>query len=522
MNSAALTFLAFVASTLLITHWAARRTRSRSDFYAAGGRITGVQNGFAIAGDAMSAASFLGLIGLTFTAGYDVLYFIVSLGLSWAIVLLFVAERLRNLGRYTFADAVCLRLEARPIRSFAALTTLAVAVPYLIAQLVAAGTLVQQLFALSYVQGVVAVGVLMTIYVTFGGMIATTWVQIIKAVLLVGGGVVLLVCVLAQFDFNVAAMFRRAVEVHPRGLALLRPGGLYGGDMITVLSLSLAFIGGTAGLPHVLMRFFTVPDAREARQSAALGLGLVCSFQLVVFLTGIGAIALLANHPVYSPDGINVVGGSNMVAIHTAREVGGELFMGFIAAVAFATILAVVAGLTLSVAATISHDLYASVLRHGQSNEIEELRVSRATAILLGVLGVGLALLFEGQNVAVLATLPLAIAASSCFPVLLLVMYWRGLTTRGALAGGYTGMAASVGLVVLGPSVWVGAFGFDEPLFPYAYPTLFSMPLAFLLAWWFSRTDLRSAAVTERGGFDALLVRMLHGGARDTQTHREH
>ena len=511
MDSASVTFLAFVACTLLITHWAARRTRSRADFYAAGSRITGTQNGFAIAGDAMSAASFLGLIGLTFTAGYDVLYFIVSLALSWAVVLLFIAVRLRNLGRYTFADAVCLRLDERQIRTFAACCTLVIAIPYLIAQLVAAGTLVQQLFALNYTPGVVVVGVLMTIYVIFGGMIATTWVQIIKAALLLGGGLALLLGVLYQFEFNVAEMFRVAVNVHPRSGKLLQPGGLYEGDLITVLSLSLAFIGGTAGLPHVLMRFFTVPDARQARQSAALALGLVCGFQVVVFLTGIGAIALLTNHPDYSPNGIQIMGGSNMVAIHTAHAVGGEMFMGFMAAVVFATILAVVAGLTLSVATTISHDLYANVLRRGHSNELEELRVSRVTAVLLGALGVGLSVLFEGQNVAVLATLPLAIAASSCFPVLLLAMYWRGLTTRGAVAGGYTGMFVSVVLVIAGPSVWVGALGFEQALFPYAYPTLFSMPAAFLLTWWFSVTDRGATAAAERAAYDGQLQRMYHG-----------
>ncbi|MBI1733126.1 MAG: cation/acetate symporter ActP [Gammaproteobacteria bacterium] len=491
----------------MITHWAARRTHSRADFYAAGARISGTQNGFAIAGDAMSAASFLGLIGLTFEYGYDVLYFIVSLALSWVIVLLFIAERLRHLGTYTFADVVCLRLARGPIRALAAAGTLTVAIPYLIAQLVAAGTLVQQLFGLSYAQGAVLAGLLMTIYVTFGGMIATTWVQIIKAALLLGGGLLLLLLVLQHFDFSLSALGRQAVVAHPRGAALLQPGGMYGTDLITVLSLSLAFIGGTAGLPHVLMRFFTVPDAREARHSAALALSLVCGFQFIVFIVGLGAAALLVGHPDYSPQGTQIIGGSNMVAIHLARELGGEPFMGFIAAVAFATILAVVSGLTLSAAATVSHDLYAQAIRRGTGSDVDELRVSRITAVTLGVTGVGLAILFEGQNVAVLAVLPLAIAASSNFPVLLLAMYWRGLTTRGALAGGYSGMLVSVLLVVLGPSVWAGAFGFEEPLFPYAYPTLFSMPLAFLLAWHVSRSDRSVAAEAERAAFAQQMIR---------------
>ncbi len=504
--SAIVTFILFITATLFITRWAARRTRSRKDFYAAGNAIGGFQNGVAIAGDYMSAASFLGLVGLMFIAGYDTLYFIVSMTLSWAVVLLLIAEKLRNLGSYTFADAVSVRLAARPIRILAASGTLAVAVPYLIAQMVAAGTLVEALFGLSYVQGVVFVGLMMTIYVTFGGMIATTWVQIVKAILLVAGGTILAIGVLLIFSFDVNELARSAVNAHPQGIAIMQPGLLYP-DIVSVISLSLAFIGGTAGLPHVLMRFFTVPDGVQARRSAAFALCIITYFQVVVVIIGLGAIVLLVGNEEFTEGGLKVIGGSNMAAIHLSQITGGDVFMGFISAVAFATILAVVSGLTLSAAATVSHDLFAGVIRKGSCTDAEELRVSRLTVVILGITGVLLALLFEGQNVAVLATLPLVIAASTNFPVLLLSMYWKKFTTRGALVGGYVGLSLAVGLIIVGPNVWVQALGFDKPLFPYAYPTLFSMGACFLCAWFFSVTDKSQRAAAEARAFDEQLTR---------------
>ena len=504
-------FLVFIIATLFITAYAALRTQSRNDFYVAGSTIGGLQNGIAISGDYMSAASFLGLVGLLFIGGYDTIYFIVNLILSWAVVLLLIAEKLRNLGSYTFADAVSVRLAPRPIRVLAATGTLAVAIPYLLAQMVAAGTLVESLFGLSYIQGVLIVGVLMTIYVTFGGMIATTWVQVIKAVLLVVGGTILAVGVLLAFDFNANELADLAVNKHPEGLAIMQPGLLYP-DIVTVISLSLAFIGGTAGLPHVMMRFFTVPDGVQARRSAAWAMGIISYFQLVVLIIGLGAIALLTDNPEFTSGGLNLIGGSNMAAIHLSQVIGGNIFMGFICAVAFATILAVVSGLMLSAATTISHDLFAGVIRKGSCTDAEELRVSRLTVVLLSIVGILLAILFKGQNVAVLATLPLVIAASANFPVLLLFMYWKGFTTRGALFGGYTGLLLAVSLIILGPTVWVNVLGYDEPIFPYAYPTLFSMGACFLFAWFFSITDNSPRARTEADAFDEQLRRSQIGG----------
>ena len=503
---AVITFILFMVLTLLITTWAARRTRTRKDYYVAGGKITGLQNGFAIAGDTMSAASFLGLVGLVYVVGFDALYFIVSLVVSWLLVLIVIAERLRNLGSYTFADTISYRLSRKPIRILSATCALAILIPYLLAQLVAAGSLVEGLFGLNYTQGVVVVGVLMMIYVAFGGMMATTWVQIVKAVLLVGGGTVLALGVLAVFSFNPARLLASALEAHPLGNDLIAPGGLYK-DIISVVSLSLAFIGGTAAMPHVLMRFFTVPDAVQARRSAAIAVGLIAYFQIIVLIIGLGAVVMLVNNPEYSTGGTDIVGGSNMVAIHLAKYIGGDVFMGFISAVAFATILAVVSGITLSAGATVSHDLFSNVIRQGKCSESEELFIARITVLVLGVLGMCLAIVFEGQNVAILATLPLAIGASTNFPVLLLSMYWGGLTTRGALYGGYTGLFLAVLLIILGPNVWVNVIGFEKAIFPYAFPTLFSMGTCFIFCWYFSITDKSEQAREERAAFPSQLLR---------------
>ena len=301
---------------------------------------------------------------------------------------------------------------------------------------------------------------------------------------------------LITFDFDINGLAGQAVDAHPRGLAIMQPGLLYP-DIISVVSLSLAFIGGTAGLPHVLMRFFTVPDGVQARRSAAWAMGIISYFQLVVLVIGLGAIVLLTDNPAFTSGGLKVTGGSNMAAIHLSQIIGGSIFMGFICAVAFATILAVVSGLMLSAATTISHDLFAGVIRKGLCTDAEELRVSRLTVLLLSIAGILLAIQFKGQNVAVLATLPLVIAASANFPILLLFMYWKGFTTRGAVFGGYTGLLLAVGLIILGPNVWVKVLGYAEPLFPYAFPTLFSMGACFLFAWIFSVTDKSPRAAAE-------------------------
>ncbi len=506
-NPAAISmFLGFVVLTLGITWWAARRTRSTTDFYAAGNRIGGFQNGLAIAGDFMSAATFLGISGLAFIAGFDALLFSIGGTVGWAVILFLVAERLRNLGRYTFADAVALRLDRVPVRALAALGTLAVAIPYLLAQLVGAGALVQALFGVPYAAAVVLVGVLMTLYVSFGGMIATTWVQIVKAVLLLTGGTILGFGVLLQFGFDFGALAAAAVEAHPRGIAIMAPGGLYR-DPISVLSVALAFVCGTAGLPHILMRFFTVPDARQARRSVGYAIGFIGYFMGMIFLVGLGAVALIGTDPGFRDADGALIGGSNLVAVHLSQVIGGDYFLGFISAVAFATILAVVSGITLSAASTISHDLYANVFRHGRSSEAGELRVSRITTILISAVAIGLSLALERVNVGVIATFVLAIAASVNFPVLMLAMYWRGFTTRGALAGGAVGLITALVLTVLSPTVWVAVLGFDEPIYPYAFPTVFSVAAAFACAWLFSVTDRSARAGIDRAAFDPLLVR---------------
>jgi cation/acetate symporter len=508
--AAVTTFIIFMILTLFITTWAARRTRSRHDYYAAGGNIGSIQNGFAIAGDTMSAASFLGLVGLVYLIGFDALYFMAGLVISWLVVLIVISERLRNLGSYTFADAISYRLSKKPIRILSAICALAILIPYLLAQLVAAGTLVEGLFGLNYSQGVIVVGVLMMVYVAFGGMMATTWVQIVKAVLLLGGGSVLAFGVLHAFQFNPEKLIASAIEVHPRGRDLLAPGGLYN-DIISVVSLSLAFIGGTAAMPHVLMRFFTVSDAVQARRSAAIAVTLIAYFQIVVLIIGFGAVVMLIDNADYSTGGTGVIGGSNMVAVHLAHYVGGDIFMGFISAVAFATILAVVSGITLAAGATVSHDLFSNVVRDGKCSEFEELMISRITVVVLGILGMYLAIVFEGQNVAILATLPLAIGASTNFPLLFLSMFWSGFTTRGAIYGGYSGLVLALLLILLGPNIWVKVLGFEEAIFPYTFPTLFSMSINFVFCWYFSVTDKSERAQQEKDAFPAQLLRSQTG-----------
>ena len=498
-------FSGFILLTLVITWWAARRTKDRSDFYAAGSSVGGFQNGLALSGDFMSAATFLGMSGLAFLGGFDALLFCIGGAMSWAIVLFLVAERLRNLGRYTFSDVVAYRLDRRPMRIFASVGTLAVAVPYLIAQMVGAGALVQGLFGIDYGWAVSLVGALMIIYVGFGGMLATTWVQIVKAVLLLVGGSVLGFGALAMFDFNLGRMFETAGSLHRMGEDLMKPGGLYS-DPITTVSLALAFLCGTAGLPHVLMRFFTVPDARQARRSVAYAATFIAYFMTLVFFVGIAAIVLLDGRGEFLDASGQLIGGSNMVALYTSQMLGGEYFFGFISAVAFATILAVVSGLTLSASSAVSHDLYSQVLRHGEHDEKAEMRISRIATVVIGGVTIALSLAFEGQNVGVLATFGLAIAASVNFPVLVLAMYWRGLTTRGAVIGGSAGLLTAATLMVLGPNVWVQALGFEQPVFPYVYPTLFSVTAAFVGAWLFSVTDRSARSSAEKAAFGAQFV----------------
>jgi len=517
-------FAVFVLLTLGITYWAARRTRTAKDFYAAGGGITGFQNGLAIAGDYMSAASFLGISALVYTSGYYGLIYSIGFLVGWPIIMFLMAEPLRNLGRYTFADVASYRLQATPIRAMAATGTLVTVAFYLIAQMVGAGQLIELLFGLPYLLAVVLVGVLMIIYVTFGGMIATTWVQIIKAGLLLVGATAMAIGVLATFGFDFNALLAKAIEVHPQHGKIMLPGAAVA-NPISAISLGMALMFGTAGLPHILMRFFTVGSAKEARKSVFWATTFIGYFYILTFIIGFGAIVMVGPNAIYHVGGDiakGLLGGGNMPAIHLAHAVGGDLMKGFIAAVAFATILAVVSGLTLSGASAVSHDLYASVFRHGRVDEAAEVRASRITTVVLGIVAIVLGVLFEKINVAFMVGLAFAVAASANFPVLLLSMLWKGLTTRGAFIGGFVGLICAVVLTVFSPGIWVAVLGLSKEgaWFPYTSPAIFSMPLAFLCCWFFSITDKSAAANRERAAFDAQYVRSQTGiGAEKAAAH---
>lgn len=517
--SAILMFVVFVAATLFITYWASKRNRSASDYYAAGGRITGFQNGLAIAGDYMSAASFLGISALVYTSGYDGLIYSIGFLVGWPIILFLIAERLRNLGKYTFADVASYRLKQTEVRTLSACGSLVVVALYLIAQMVGAGKLIELLFGLQYHVAVVLVGILMVLYVLFGGMLATTWVQIIKAVMLLSGASFMAIMVMKSVNFDIGTLFSEAVKVHEKGIAIMSPGGLVA-DPISAISLGLALMFGTAGLPHILMRFFTVSDAKEARKSVFFATGFIGYFYILTFIIGFGAILLVSTNPTFKDATGALLGGTNMAAIHLANAVGGSLFLGFISAVAFATILAVVAGLTLAGASAVSHDLYANVIKHGKANEADELRVSKLTTVVLGVVAIGLGILFEKQNIAFMVGLAFSIAASCNFPVLFLSMFWSRLTTRGAVYGGWLGLASAVTLMVLGPTVWVKVLGHAQAIFPYEYPALFSMALAFVGIWFFSITDSSQSAADEHAKFLPQFVRSQTGlGASGATSH---
>lgn len=514
-------FAGFVALTLWITGWAASRTKTASDFYTAGGKVTGFQNGLAIAGDFMSAASFLGISAQIFTDGYDGLIYSIGFLVGWPILMFLMAEKLRNLGRFTFGDVASYRFAQAPVRAFAASSTLIVVIFYLIAQMVGAGQLIQLLFGLPYRYAVAVVGVLMILYVLFGGMTATTWVQITKAVLLLGGASFMAFMVMASVGFSPDALFAQAVEVKTQlaaragadpqeaarlGGAIMGPGGFLK-DPVSAISFGMALMFGTAGLPHILMRFFTVPDAREARKSILWATTWIGYFYVLTFIIGFGAIVLVASDPAFLTPAGGLRGGGNMAAIHLAQAVGGNLFLGFISAVAFATILAVVAGLALSGASAVSHDLYATVFKRGAAASRDELRVSRATTLVLGVVAVLMGIVFEKQNVAFMVSLAFALAASGNFPVLLLGLLWQGCTTRGAVIGGFVGLTTALVLMVLSPSIWVTALGHAKPIFPFTSPALFSMTAGFVSIWLFSILDRSPRSVLDRAGFDEQLVR---------------
>ncbi len=537
-------FAFFVLLTLFITKWAAGRTRSASDFYTAGGGITGFQNGLAIAGDYMSAASFLGISAAVYASGYDGLIYSVGFLVGWPIITFLMAERLRNLGRYTFADVAAYRFKQKPIRVFAASGTLVTVLFYLIAQMVGAGQLINLLFGLPYWSAVVIVGGLMMVYVLFGGMTATTWVQIIKAGLLLAGATFMALMVLSQFGFSPEALFAKAVEVKTalamhdtkmieeavkkgttpeaaaaaKGFSIMGPGGFVK-DPISAISFGMALMFGTAGLPHILMRFFTVPSAKEARKSVLWATTWIGYFYILTFIIGFGAIVLVSTNPEFLTDG-KLTGGNNMAAVHLAKAVGGSVFLGFISAVAFATILAVVSGLALSGATAISHDLYSTVIKEGKATNQEELMVSRVTTVILGILAVILGIVFEKQNVAFMVSLAFAVAASANFPVLFMSVLWKGCTTRGATAGGFVGLLTAFGLTVISKSVWVDVLGNKEAIFPYTSPALFSMTAAFVVIWLVSLLDSSPQAAQDKAGYEAQRVRSETGiGASQASGH---
>ena len=510
-------FAIFVGLTLAITYWAASRTKSASDFYTAGGGITGFQNGLAMAGDYMSAATLLGLTAMVYNNGYDAYLFMIAFFVGWPIILFLMAERLRNLGKFTFADITSYRLDQGKVRTMAAIGSLTVVCFYLIVQMVGAGQLIKLLFGLDYHIAVIVVGALMVVYVTFGGMVATTWVQIIKAVLLLSGGTIITVLAFSQFGFSFNTLAAKTIELHKLKDLLYAPGKLLS-DPINAISLAMGLMFGLAGLPHILMRFFTVNNAKEARKSVLYAAGFVGFFFNVILLMGLCAIVIVGTNPAFFEGGTlggKIIGGGNMVAMHLAKAVGGDMLLGFLAAVAFATILAVVSGLALAGASAISHDLYALVIKKGQVSEEQEIKVSKLASFGIGLIAVMLGIAFEKQNIAFMAALAFGIAAAGNFPVLFLSMYWKGLTTRGALAGGYGGLIAAVVLVVLSKSVWVTVLGNATPIFGYDQPALFAMPLAFLLAWVFSVTDNTERAAKEREAYDDQWVRAQTGFGAD-------
>ncbi|EIF50803.1 cation acetate symporter [Sulfurovum sp. AR] len=510
-------FFIFVAATLGITYWASKRTKSASDFYTAGGGITGTQNGTAIAGDYMSAASFLGITGMVYLKGYDGLIFSIGFLVGWPIILFMISEQLRNLGKYTFADVTAYRLKQKPVRILAALGSISVVILYLIAQMVGAGKLIEILFGLDYEFAVVLVGILMILYVAFGGMLATTWVQIIKAVLLLAGTTFMSIMVMAKFGFSFDALFTQATEIHSKGVEIMSPGGLVS-DPISAISLGIALMFGTAGLPHILMRFFTVADAKEARKSVFVATGLIGYFYVLTFIMGFGAIVLVLGDPAgtyLAADGVTLKGMNNMAAVWLAHAVGGDYFLGFISAVAFATILAVVSGLTLAGASAISHDLYANAFAKDKVDEKKEMNVSKMATIAIGIAAIFFGIAFEKQNIAFVVALAFTIAASANFPVLFMSIFWKKLTTRGAVLGGYVGLISALVLVILGPVVWTQILGNAEAIVPYKFPAVFSVPMAFIAIWFFSITDSSEDAKRCQEEFDAQDIRCQTGIGSD-------
>ncbi|MFJ6407118.1 cation acetate symporter [Streptomyces hydrogenans] len=514
-------FGAFVIATLAITIWAGRQTRSAADFYAGGGQFTGFQNGLAISGDYMSAASFLGISGAIALYGYDGFLYSIGFLVAWLVALLLVAEPLRNSGRFTMGDVLAYRMRQRPVRTAAGTSTIVVSIFYLLAQMAGAGVLVSLLLGITSDGGKIAivalVGVLMIVYVTIGGMKGTTWVQMVKAVLLIAGTLLITFLILLKFDFNLSDLLGAAATNSGKGTAFLEPGLKYGvsaTSKLDFLSLGIALVLGTAGLPHILIRFYTVPTAKAARKSVNWAIGIIGAFYLMTIVLGFGAAALLSGDTIKAS---NKAG--NTAAPLTALEVGGgadstagAILLAVISAVAFATILAVVAGLTLASSSSFAHDIYANVIKRGKATEKEEMRAARWSTVLIGIVSIGLGALARDLNVAGLVALAFAVAASANLPTILYSLFWKRFTTQGALWSIYGGLISSVVLVLFSPVV-SGAptsmfKGVDFHWFPLENPGLVSIPLGFLLGWLGS---LLSKEEPDAGKYAELEVKSLTG-----------
>ncbi|MFC2947221.1 solute symporter family protein [Virgibacillus sediminis] len=479
MNATVITlFLLIVGATLLITYYAAKRTKTTGDFYTAGGGLTGWQNGLAIAGDYLSAASFLGIAGAIALFGFDGFFYSIGYLVAYLVVLFLVAEPLRNLGKYTLADMINARFDARKVRAVAALSTITIVIFYMIAQLVGAGALIQLLFGIDYWMAVLLVGVMMTIYVLFGGMTATSWVQITKAVLLMLGTVVIAFLVLLQFNFNIMEMFREAKTATSHGESYLNPGLQYTVPLDTI-SLMVALVLGTAGLPHILMRFFTVKDAKTARTSVVTATWVVGIFYILTIFLGFGAAAFVGESRILQA---NPAG--NMAAPLLAEALGGDLLMSFVAAVAFATILAVVAGLVLSGASAFAHDIYGQIIKKGKATDQQQMVAARYASLAVAVSSILLALFAQNLNVAFLVSLAFCVAASANLPVILYTIYWKRFNTSGAISAMLSGLLTAVILVSISPNVIspeAGAAIFQgDPIFPLTNPAIISVPVGFL------------------------------------------
>ena len=467
-------FMFFVIVSLAITYWAAKKTKTATEYYAAARSVTGFQNGLALSGDYMSAASFLGISGMVAMSGYDGMIYATGWLVGWPVLLFLIAEPLRNIGKYTFADVLAYRLKQGPVRIASAIGGLITLIFYAIAQMVGAGNLIKMMFGLPYELAVVVVGAVMLAYVLFGGMIATTWVQIIKAGLLLGGVTLLTIMALAQFHFSPGELYSAVVADY--GQKALQPGGLISNPLDAV-SLGLALMLGLLGMPHILMRFYTVPDAKEARKSIIYATGFIGYFYIIIPIVGFATSVLVGRDLIKAMDK-----GGNMAAPLLAEALGGTPFLGFIAAVAFATILAVVAGLTLAGASTLSHDIYVSVVKKGQATEKEQITVAKIATLIFGVIAIGLGILFKGQNVAFMVGLAFAIAASANFPSLLLSIVWRKFTTAGAAASIVTGALLAVLLIYLSPTIQIDILKHKTAYFPLKNPAIVSMTVSFIVA----------------------------------------